>query len=54
MANDMVWVNEGFALNDAEHIIMTSYIEKRSRERFLKELVGEMSRPVMPHEEARE
>ena len=30
------------------------YIEKRSRERFLKELVGEMSRPVMPHEEARE
>ena len=31
-----------------------NYIEKRSRERFLKELVGEMSRPVMPHEEARE
>ena len=30
------------------------YIEKRSRERFRKELVGEMSRPVMPHEEARE
>ena len=30
------------------------YIEKRGRERFLKELVGEMSRPVMPHEEARE
>ena len=30
------------------------YIEKRSREGFLKELVGEMSRPVMPHEEARE
>ena len=30
------------------------YIEKRSRERFLKELVGAMSRPVMPHEEARE
>ena len=30
------------------------YIEKRSRERFLKELVGEMSRPVMPNEEARE
>ena len=30
------------------------YIEKRSLERFLKELVGEMSRPVMPHEEARE
>ena len=31
-----------------------NYIEKRSRERFLEELVGEMSRPVMPHEEARE
>ena len=31
-----------------------NYIEKRSRERFLKELVGEVSRPVMPHEEARE
>ena len=31
-----------------------NYTEKRSRERFLKELVGEMSRPVMPHEEARE
>ena len=30
------------------------YIEKRSRERFLEDLVGEMSRPVMPHEEARE
>ena len=30
------------------------YIEKRSRERFLKEFIGEMSRPVMPHEEARE
>ena len=30
------------------------YIEKRSRERFLKDLVGEMSRPAMPHEEARE
>ena len=30
------------------------YIEKRSRERFLKVLVGEMSRPVMPHEEPRE
>ena len=28
------------------------YIEKRSRERFLKELVGEMSRPVMPHQKA--
>ena len=31
-----------------------NYIEKGSRERFLKELVGEMSRPVMPHEETRE
>ena len=31
-----------------------NYIEKRSRERFLKELVAEMSKPVMPHEEARE
>ena len=31
-----------------------NYIEKRSRERFLEELVGEMSRPVMPHEEAQE
>ena len=30
------------------------YNEKRSRERFLKELVAEMSRPVMPHEEAQE
>ena len=30
------------------------YIEKRSRERFLTELVGEMSRPVMPQEEAQE
>ena len=30
------------------------YIEKRSRERFLKEWVGEMSKPVMPHEETRE
>ena len=30
------------------------YNQKRSREKFLKELVGEMSRPVMPHEEARE
>ncbi len=30
------------------------FIKKRSREKFLKELVGEMSRPVMPHEEARE
>ena len=30
------------------------YIEKRNRERFLKELVREMSRPVMPNEEARE
>ena len=31
-----------------------NYIEKRSRERFLEGLVEEMSRPVMPHEEARE
>ena len=31
-----------------------NYLEKRSRERFLEGLVGEMSRPVMPHEEARE
>ena len=31
-----------------------NYIEKRSRERFLEELVGEISRPIMPHEEARE
>ena len=30
------------------------YIEKRSRERFLKELVGEIGRPVMPHDEAQE
>ena len=31
-----------------------NYIEKRNRERFLEELVAEMSRPVMPHEAARE
>ena len=31
-----------------------NYKEKRSRERFLEELVGEMNKPVMPHEEARE
>ena len=31
-----------------------NYIEKRNLESFLKELVGEMSRPVMPHEEDRE
>ena len=31
-----------------------AYNEKRSRERFLHELVGEISRPVMPHEEVRE
>ena len=30
------------------------YIEQRSREAFLAELVGEMGRPVLPHEEARE
>ena len=30
------------------------YFEKRSRERFLKELVGEMSRPIMPHQKAQE
>ena len=30
------------------------YIEKRGLEGFLKELVGEIGRPVMPHEEARE
>ena len=29
METDMVWVNEGFFLNDAEHIIMTSYIDLR-------------------------
>ena len=29
MEDDMVWVNEGFVLNDAEHIIMTSYIDLR-------------------------
>ena len=29
MKNNMVWVNEGFVLNDAEHIIMTSYIDLR-------------------------
>ena len=29
MENDMVWINEGFFLNDAEHIIMTSYIDLR-------------------------
>ena len=31
-----------------------NYIEERSRERFLGELVGEISRPVIPHQEARE
>ena len=31
-----------------------NYIEKRSRERFLEELAGEISKPIMPHEEARE
>ena len=30
------------------------YTEERSREKFLRELVGEISRPVMPHEEVRE
>ena len=30
MENDMVWINEGFSLNDAEHIIMTSYIDLRA------------------------
>ena len=29
MEYDIVWVNEGFVLNDAEHIIMTSYIDLR-------------------------
>ena len=29
MEDDMAWVNEGFFLNDAEHIIMTSYIDLR-------------------------
>ena len=30
------------------------YIKRRRRTTFLEELVGEMTRPVMPHEEARE
>ena len=30
------------------------YIEERSRERFLRDLVKEIGRPVMPHEEAHE
>ena len=30
------------------------YTEERSREGFLRELVGEISRPVIPHEETRE
>ena len=29
MEYDMVWVNEGFVLNDAEHLIMTSYVDLR-------------------------
>ena len=29
MEDDMVWVNEGFVLNDAEHLIMTSYVDLR-------------------------
>ena len=32
MENRMVWVNEGFALNDAEHLIQTSYIDLRRPE----------------------
>ena len=32
----------------------TDYAEQRSRETFLAELVGEIGRPIMPHEEARE
>ena len=31
-----------------------NYSEARSRERFLKELVEEIGRPIMPHEETRE
>ena len=29
MANDMLWVNEGYVLNDAGHLIVTSYIDLR-------------------------
>ena len=29
MEYDMVWVNEGFVLNDAEHLIMMSYVDLR-------------------------
>ena len=32
MENDIIWVNEGFVLNDAGHIIMTSYIDLRKSE----------------------
>ncbi len=39
--------------SDFSHFDPT-YNEKRSREKFLEELVGEMTRPVMPHEEVRE
>ena len=31
-----------------------NYIKRRRRMKFLQELIGEMSRPVMPHEEPRE
>ena len=32
MENEMVWVNEGFVLNDAGHLIGTSFIDLRSPE----------------------
>ena len=31
-----------------------NYVDERSRERFLRELVEELGRPIMPHEESRE
>ncbi len=32
MEYDVVWINEGFVLNDAEHLIMTSYVDLRPPE----------------------
>ena len=32
MENDIIWVNEGFVLNDAGHLIITSYIDLRKPE----------------------
>ena len=29
MGNELVWINEGFVLNDAGHLIMTSYVDLR-------------------------